>query len=147
MNITSTIIINKPLKTVWDFYDDPENLKLWLTNFKSFETISGTHGTAGAKAKHTYVERGRELFMFEELTARIPYQKLSGILTMPKMMTSLMDTTFVEKDGATVITCVTETKFEFISLKLFGFLLKKGFQKRQDSHFEKLKMEIEKLAV
>lgn len=143
MNITSTIIINKPLKTVWDFYDSPDNLKLWLTNFKSFETISGTPGTVGAKAKHTYVERGREIFMFEELTEKIPYKKLCGILSMPKMMTSVMETNFTEQNGTTAVTCNSETKFEFVSLKLFGFLLKKGFQKRQDAHFEKLKLAIE----
>ncbi|MEO8146470.1 MAG: SRPBCC family protein [Bacteroidia bacterium] len=41
MNITTTIIINKPVKQVWDFYDNPDNLKLWLTNFKSFELLAG----------------------------------------------------------------------------------------------------------
>lgn len=144
MNITTTVIINKPIRQVWDFYDNPDNLKLWLANFKSFELISGNPGETGTKSKHIYEEKGRIITMFETITEKVPYHKLSGILTMPKMMESNLQTVLKEIDkDKTQLTCVTETKFEVLSLKLFGFMLKKAFQKRQDGHFNKLKMIIE----
>ncbi len=146
MNITTTITINKPVKEVWDFYDNPDNLKLWLTNFKSFELISGNPGEAGTKAKHIYEEKGRLITMYETITEKIPYHKLSGTLTMPKMMESNIQTVFKEIDpNKTELVCNTDSKFEMFSLKLFGFLLKNGFQKRQDDELNKLKMVIENI--
>lgn len=146
MNITTTLIINKPVKTVWDFYDNPDNLKLWLTNFKSFELISGNPGEAGTKAKHIYQEKGRLITMYETITEKVAYHKLAGTLTMPKMMEANIQTVFKEIEAnKTELICITDTRFEIISLKLFGFLLKKGFQKRQDDDLSKLKMVIESL--
>ena len=146
MNITTTITINKPVKEVWDFYDNPDNLKLWLTNVKSFELISGNPGEAGTKAKHIYEEKGRLITMYETITEKIPYHKLSGTLTMPKMMESNIQTVFKEIDpNKTELVCNTDSKFEMFSLKLFGFLLKNGFQKRQDDELNKLKMVIENI--
>ena len=131
MNITTTIIINKPVKEVWDFYDNPDNLKLWLANFKSFELISGNPGEAGTKAKHTYEEKGRTIIMYETITEKVPYHKLAGTLTMPKMMESNLQTVLKEIDkDKTELTCITETKFEMLSLKLFGFMLKKSISKK-----------------
>lgn len=144
MNITTAVTINKPIKEVWDFYDNPDNLKLWLTNFKTYECISGNPGEAGTKAKHTYEEKGQLITMYETITEKVPYHKLSGTLSMPKMLESNIQTVVREiaKDK-TELTCVTNTKFEMFSLKLFGFLLKRGFQKRQDSDLNKLKLAIE----
>ena len=145
MNITTSIIINKPVKEVWDFYDNPDNLERWLTNFKSFELISGKQGETGTKAKHIYEEKGRLITMYEVITEKVPYHKLTGTLTMPKMMESSIQNIFKEIDAdKTELTCITEIKFEMFSLKLFGFFLKKGFQKRQDGDLKKLKIAIEK---
>ncbi|MEO8146469.1 MAG: hypothetical protein ABI723_02470 [Bacteroidia bacterium] len=83
--------------------------------------------------------------MFETITEKVPYHKLEGTLSMPKMMESNIQTVFKEIDkNKTELTCITETKFEMISLKLFGFMMKKAFQKRQDEHFNKLKRVIER---
>ena len=38
----TTVIINKPIKVVWEFFKNPNNLKLWLGGFQRFEHISGT---------------------------------------------------------------------------------------------------------
>jgi len=58
MLVQSTVIINKPIKEVWEFFKDPDNLKLWLGGFQRFEQVSGTPGTVGAKAKHWLAKDG-----------------------------------------------------------------------------------------
>lgn len=144
MTISTTITINKPIKEVWDFYDNPDNLKLWLTNFKSFELISGNPGEAGTKAKHIYEEKGRTIVMYETITEKIPYQKLSGVLSMPKMMETTIENVFKETgNDTTEMNCTTDTKFIMFSLKFFGFLMKKAFQKRLDDDLNRLKKVIE----
>src|SRR4051794_9013404 len=110
MNITTTLVINKSIKEVWDFYDNPDNLKLWLTGFKSFELLNGNPGEAGTKAKHIYEEKGRIITMFETITEKVPYHKLTGTLSMPKMMESNIQTVFKEIDkDKTELTCITDT--------------------------------------
>jgi hypothetical protein len=42
MLVQSTIIIKKPIKEVWEFFKDPNSLKLWLGGFQRFEQVSGT---------------------------------------------------------------------------------------------------------
>ena len=36
----STVIINKPINEVWEFFKNPDNLKLWLGGFQRFEPVS-----------------------------------------------------------------------------------------------------------
>lgn len=72
----TTIIINKPIKEVWHFFEDPDNLKLWLSGFQKVELVSGVPGTPGPKAKHYFLERAKELVLDEEIIEVIPEKNL-----------------------------------------------------------------------
>ena len=74
----TTVIINKPIKEVWEFFKNPDNLKLWLGGFQRFEQVSGTPGTVGAKAKHYFLEKGKELVLDEEIIEVDPGKKICG---------------------------------------------------------------------
>lgn len=139
MKLTTTIIINKPIKEVWDFYDDPDNLKLWLRGFQTFEHVSGERGQIGAKSRHTYLENGKTIIMDEEITARIPYKEFSGILTHDIMSTTLTNTFEDLGNGSTRLVCIVDTKFKPFFLRLLSPLMKGMFRRRQEKDFGKLK--------
>ena len=143
MVITSKIIINKPVKEVWDFFNNPDNMHLWLTDFKRFEPISGELGKVGAKAKHIYENRGKDFEMTEEITKRDEYKNFSGILRH-KSMESTIETNFEDLNHSrTSLTCLVNVEFKSLFLKIFGGLMRNSFQKRQDKDFKTLKSVIE----
>lgn len=143
MIIASKIIINKPVKEVWDFFDNPDNMHLWLTGFKRFEQISGEKGTVGAKARHIYENRGKTFEMIEEITKREEYKNFSGTLSH-KSMESTIETNFEDLNhNRTSIICLVNVKFKSLFLKIFGKLMQRPFQKRQDKDFNTLKSVIE----
>ncbi len=83
MLIESRIIINKPVKMVWDFLNDPNNLKLWIAGFQKLEPVSGTPGTVGARARHYFKEKGKSVVLDEEITEVIPEKKFAIHLALP----------------------------------------------------------------
>ena len=72
----TTIIIRKPIKEVWTFFKNPDNLKLWLSGFQKYEQVSGEPGTVGSKARHYFIEKGKELVLDEEIIEIIPEKKI-----------------------------------------------------------------------
>src|SRR5829696_8495182 len=79
------VIINKPVKEVWDFFKNPDNLTRWLTGFQKFEHVSGVPGTVGARAKHHFLERGKQLILDGELTEVVPEKRIIGVLDSSMM--------------------------------------------------------------
>ena len=68
--------IAKPLREVYGAFNNPDNLPRWLSGLQRFEQISGKPGEVGSKARHVYLERGREVEMFETITAAEPGKEL-----------------------------------------------------------------------
>ena len=85
----TTVIINKSIREVWDFFKNPANLKLWLGGFQRFEQVSGIPGTVGAKAKHYFLEKGKELMVDEEIMEVIPEKKFLGTLASSMMVNTV----------------------------------------------------------
>ena len=142
MKFSSTVIINRPLKEVWEFFDDPDNLKLWLTGFIRFEPLSGTPGSVGARSKHVYEMNGRTFELIEEVTHREEYRRLNGEFTS-SMMDSRISNTFHDLNtGSTKVQSESDVTFKGI-MKLFSLFMKNGFRQRQDADLNKLKMVIE----
>lgn len=49
MKHTVETIINKPIDTVIELFDNPDNLDKWMEGLQSFEPISGTPGQPGIR--------------------------------------------------------------------------------------------------
>src|ERR1700761_478315 len=77
MKFESSIHIDAPIDKVVTLFSDPANFKEWQTGFVSYEPISGTPGTAGAKSKIKYVNKGHNI----ELTETIETMKLPAKMT------------------------------------------------------------------
>lgn len=143
MKISTTIIINKPVKEVWEYFDNPDNMVNWLSGFKRWEHLTGEKGEVGAKAKQYYDNRGREVVMIEEITAKEPYKHFAGTITHHSMDAKL-EVNFTDLgDGRTEIGSINDTKFKMFALQVLSPIMKGYYQKRQDGDLAKLKELIE----
>jgi uncharacterized protein YndB with AHSA1/START domain len=139
----STVIINRPIKEVWEFFKDPNNLKLWLGGFQRYEQVSGTPGTVGAKAKHYFIERGKELVLDEEIIEVIPEKKFLGILGSPMMVNTVTNYFNDFGNDQTEYSLSSDTQFKGFFWKQVGPLMKGEFKKRQENDLQKLKRVLE----
>ena len=137
------IIINKPVKEVWNFFQDPANLKLWLGGFQKAEHISGEPGTVGAKAKHYFLERGKDLVMDEEILEIIPEKKLVGTLGSSMMLNTVTNSFTDLGNGQTEYSISSDTQFKGFLWKQIGPLMKGEFKKRQEKDMQTLKEVLE----
>ena len=133
------VVINRPIKEVWDFIDNPENMGKWLKGFQKFEHISGKRGTVGAKSKHYYIENGREVILDEEITNYIPYQEFSGILSHSTMTTKVKQTFRVLSANQTEVMMVMDTTFHGLIMRISSLFIKKTIQQRLDEHLNEIK--------
>jgi ligand-binding SRPBCC domain-containing protein len=143
MKVTTSLIINKPVVMVWNFFDNPDNLGKWLTDFKRFEPVSGMQGHIGSKSRHFYNQKGKELILEEEITARQKYHHLAGKLSNTSM-TALVDTVFTDlHDGRTQMDITNDMSFLTFPYKLMTPFISGSIRKRQQGDYEKLKKAIE----
>jgi carbon monoxide dehydrogenase subunit G len=138
------VVINKPVKEVWDFFKNPDNLIRWLTGFQKFEHISGEPGTVGAKAKHHFIERGKELILDGELTEVINEKRITGILDSSMMLNTVTNNFNDLGNNKTEVSLSSDTQFKGFLWKQIGPLMKGEFKKRQEKDLQALKEILEK---
>ena len=139
----TTVIINKPIREVWAFFKNPDTLKLWLGGFQRFEHVSGIPGTVGAKAKHYFLEKGKELVMDEEIIEEIPEKKFVGTLGSPMMVNTVTNYFNDLGNGQTEYSLSSDTQFKGFFWKQIGPLMKSEFKKRQENDLQRLKQVLE----
>jgi len=139
----TTVIINKPIREVWAFFKNPDNLKLWLGGFQRFEQVSGTPGTVGAKAKHYFLERGKELVMDEEILEEIPEKKFVGTLSSAMMVNTVTNYFNDLGNDQTEYSLSSDTQFKGFFWKQIGPLMKSEFKKRQENDLQRLRQVLE----
>jgi len=139
----STVVINKPVKEVWDFFKNPNNLILWLSGFQKFEHISGIPGTVGAKAKHHFIERGKELVLDGELTEVVEEKRIIGILDSSMMSNNVTNNFTDLGNDQTEVSISSDTQFKGFLWKQIGPLMKGEFKRRQEKDLQTLKQILE----
>ena len=133
------IMINRPVKEVWDFFKNPDNLVRWLSGFQKFEHVSGTPGTVGAKAKHHFLERGKELVLDGELTEVVEEKRIIGILDSSMMLNKVTNSFTDMGNDQTEVSLSSDTQFKGFLWKQVGPLMKGEFKKRQEKDLQTLK--------
>ncbi|MBX2835806.1 MAG: SRPBCC family protein [Gammaproteobacteria bacterium] len=83
MNCHSEVTINKPLQQVWDYCNNPDNLKLWLNDFVRYEQLTGDVNAPkiGDMANQTFDQNGKEFTMKEEIIAYDPPHHIKLLMT------------------------------------------------------------------
>jgi hypothetical protein len=141
--ITETkVIINKPVKEVWEFFKNPDNL-IYTSGFQQFEHISGIPGTVGAKAKHHFLERGKELILDGELIEVIQEKRIIGILDSSMMLNKVTNSFNGLGSDQTEVGISSDTQFKGFPWKQIGPLMKGEFKKRQEKDLQTLKQLLE----
>ena len=137
------VSINKPVKEVWDFFKNPDNLVRWLGGLQKFEHVSGIPGTVGAKAKHHFLERGKELILDGEITEVEEQKRIVGILDSSMMLNKVTNSFNDLGNDQTEVTISSDTQFKGFLWKQIGPLMKGEFKKRQENDLQKLKQLLE----
>jgi len=73
------IVIDADRDTVWDAFDNPDNMVKWQPTLKSFTYKSGPPGDVGSVAELVYDEKGREIVMLETMTEKRRPSFMAGI--------------------------------------------------------------------
>ena len=139
----TTIIIRKPIKEVWTFFKNPDNLKLWLSGFQKYEQVSGEPGTVGSKARHYFIEKGKELVLDEEIIEIIPEKKFVGTLGSPMMVNNVINYFNDLGNGQTEYSISSDTQFKGFFWRQIGPLMKGEFKKRQEKDMQTFKQVVE----
>jgi len=144
-NVTyeTRVEVNKPLKQCFIEFNNPFNLKKWLTGFKSIEHISGLPNHAGSQWKLTFEEDGKEFIMTETVTAFEP-NELFAFIIENEMLTTEVEVRFIEEDSKTIITSTNKVVGKNIIMRSTFPFFKSHFQEHAQGNYDKLKKLIEK---
>jgi carbon monoxide dehydrogenase subunit G len=128
---TSTVSINisQPVETVWQLLVDPENLKHWLTGFKSLEVISGKAGEAGSVSKMKVMEGGKEMEVTETTLAVNPPQQYSFSIEH-KLFKNIVDIHLKPAGNGTVMSQTVQFFPRAFFLKIMMVMMKGQMKKR-----------------
>lgn len=129
MKFTIEIIINLPVQRVTELFDNPDNLKHWMTGLESFEHISGSPGEPGAKSKLIFNHSGRKMVMIETITEKNLPENFAGTYET-KGMLSINKNSFVAI-AADKTKLISEQDFQLSGMyKLLGWLFPGSFKKQ-----------------
>ena len=100
-------------------------------------------GTVGAKAKHHFLERGKELILDGELTEVIPEKRIIGVLDSSMMLNTVTNSFNDLGNDQTEVSLSSDTQFKGFFWKQIGPLLKGAFKKRQEKDLQTLRQILE----
>lgn len=145
MQTQSTLTINRPIADVWNFLQDENNMKKWLSGFKRFERTAGQAGEVGACGKQYYEENDREIVIEEELTHFDPPYRWAGKLTNPHL-DSTISYELTEYGDETELKVTNDITFKGLGMKMLQPFLKGSIQKKEDEDLARLKQVLEEEA-
>jgi carbon monoxide dehydrogenase subunit G len=142
MKHKSEVLIDADRATVWQFFDNPDNMPKWQPTLKSFTHKSGTPGQPDAVSELIYDENGRESVMIETITARREPDFLGGTCES-KWGTVVIVNLFEETDdGKTRWACNMNYIFRGF-MKIMALFMRKSIFSRTDTGMNRLKLLVE----
>ena len=143
MKYITEIEINQPVEKVLELFDNPDNMKEWMEGLQSFETISGTPGQEGAKARLKYKMGKREIEMIETITKKNLPEEFTGTYKA-KGVFNIVKNRFVPI-GDNKTKYITEQEFQFSGImKLMGAFMPGAFKKQSLKYMNAFKEFVEK---
>ena len=130
---TAQVNVDKPVSDVFKTFNNPENIKKWIPEVKSFEVVSENPGKIGSVYKIVVDNQGQDITMTEKVMAFVENEKVTLFFDAEGMLKK-DDYTFTEKDGITTVilnaTCQSDT---YIMACIFPYF--KGTFKKQDQSY------------
>ncbi len=149
MTLSCEVTINKPLQTVWDYVNDPDNLPLWLNDFVRYEHVSGDQNApkVGDTSKHTYRQNGKEFTMQETITEYNPPHYIKLFMTSDWFDMNIENTyEAVSEDQTKLLATADFVRLGWIMKIMMFFSSNKKMQADHERQIRKLKELIEQTA-
>lgn len=146
MHCSCEVIINKPLQQVWDYTNNPDNLKLWLNDFVRYEHLTGDQNApkVGDTSSHTYNQNGKEFTMKEEIVAYSPPDHIKLFMTSKWFDMDIVNTFEALGPNETKLFASADSVRTSLLMKVMMlFMPKSKMQKDHESQINKLKSLIE----
>ena len=110
---TAQVSIDKSVSEVFKTFNNSQNIKNWIPEVKSFETINNPICNTIISIYKVVIEnKGQEIVMTEQVIAYVPNEKVTLFFNAENML-KIDDYVFSEKAGFTTITlnssCQSET--------------------------------------
>lgn len=138
MKYTVEIEINKPIDTVIELFDNPDNMGKWMEGLQSFEHLSGTPGEPGAKSRLKFKMGKREIEMIETVTVRNLPDEFSGTYEAAGVF-NIVKNKF-EKISENKTKYFTENEFHFKGfMKIMAWIMPGAFKKQSMKYLKSFK--------
>ena len=142
MKHKTEVLIDADRDTVWQFFDNPDNMSKWQPTLKSFTHKSGTPGQPDAISELVYDENGRDIVMTETITARREPAFLGGTYES-KWGNVIIFNHFEEtNDGKTIWACNSNYVFKGF-MKVMAIFMRKSICSRTDNDMNRFKLLVE----
>ena len=142
MNCHCEVIIDKPIQQVWDYTNNPNNLKLWLNDFVRYEHLTGDSGApkVGDTSNHTYNQNGKDFTMKEEIIAIEPPHHIKLFMTHNWFdMNIVNDLEEVGPNQTKLIATADTVRTSMLMKVMMIFMPKAKMQKDHEYQINKLK--------
>ena len=146
MNCSTEVIIDKPIQQVWDYCNNPDNLKLWLNDFVRYEHLSGDINApkVGDTSSQTFDQNGKEFTMNEEIIAYNPPNHIKLLMTHKWFDMHIVNDLEEVGTGQTKLTASANTIRTGLLMKVMSiFMPKSKLQNDHEKQINKLKELIE----
>lgn len=138
MKYTNEVEIDLPVEEVVHLFDNPENMKSWMPGLQSYEHISGTPGTPGAKMKLKFKMNNREIEMIETIIKRDLPREFSGTYEAKGVYNIISNKFTALSPNRTRY--FTENEFRFSGfMKVIGWLMPGVFKKQSQVYLDSFK--------
>lgn len=142
MKHKAEILIDADRATVWQLFDDPENLKKWQPTLKSIAHCSGVPGHPDAVSELVYHERGRDVSMTLTITARREQVFLGG--TVESGSGTVVVFNLFEDFGHEKTRWIVNTRYRFRGLmKIMALFLHGTLLRRTEDDLNRFKLLVE----
>lgn len=142
MKIRTEVIIDADRRSVWRLFDDPENMKRWQPNLKSWTRIEGERGHPGSVAELIYDENGRDIRMIECVTERREPDFMAGSYASDFGNAIIVNHFEEVSDGQTRWVAYWNYTFKGV-FRLLSPLLRGSMRKRLDDDLQRFKLFVE----
>jgi len=138
MKFQSEIIINKPVKEVYQFTINSKNLSRWVDGFQKFKPLSGKARKTGSLGIHFYSDKEGTFEVQEEVLAHEPEKSLKIHLSHKNMETNL-NFRFLNQGNSNKLIAETEVKLKPLLFNLAAPFVKTPMRKQQLADLKRLK--------
>jgi uncharacterized membrane protein len=141
-NYKAQVSVNEPLADVFTTFNNTENVKNWIPEIKTVETINENVGKTGSSYKIVLDNQGQEITMTEKVVAYVPNEKVTLFFDAENMLKK-DDYVFTENNGVTTITLNSSCRSDsYIMACMFPYF-KSTFQDQDQAYLNNFKTYIE----